>query len=182
FFNTGNVSHELKYGAGYRKASITSLTRWAGLGYQQDYYTNYGYLPELAAARDGAPAYTIKYKSGYAQDTLTVGNLTANLGLRYDDQSGTNDPRVVPANPNPFLATFLPAVNYKGSGIGFSWTSLTPRLGLTYALGAERKTLLRASYSRFADQLGGGNANFLNPLYPPAYVYFDYDDKNGNGV
>ena len=26
FFNTGNLSHELKYGAGYRKASITSTT------------------------------------------------------------------------------------------------------------------------------------------------------------
>jgi hypothetical protein len=183
FFNTGNVSHELKYGAGYRKASIVSLTRWAGLGYQQDYYLAYGYpFNELAAARDGAAAYTVKYKSGYAQDTLTVGNLTANIGLRYDDQGGTNDPRLVRANPNPVLAKALPAINYKGGDIGFDWKSLAPRLGLTYALGAERKTLLRASYSRFADQLGGGTANWLNPLYPPAYVYFDYNDVNGNGI
>ncbi len=181
FFNTGNLSHELKYGAGYRKASITSTTRWAGVGIQLDYYQeNYGLPNELQLTRPASPAYTVKYKSGYAQDTLTVGNLTANIGLRYDDQSGTNDPRVVPGNSlNP---TLLPSINYAGGDIGFSWTSLTPRLGLTYALGAERKTLLRASYSRFADQLGGGTANYLNPLSVQSYAYFDYTDLNGNGI
>src|SRR5262249_20907233 len=52
------------------------------------------------------------------------------------------------------------------------WTSITPRLGLTYALGAERKTLLRASYSRFADQLGTAFGTQLNPLAVPGYAYF----------
>jgi hypothetical protein len=181
FFNTGNLSHELKYGAGYRKASITSTTRWSGVGIQLDFYQeNYGLPNELQLTRPASPAYTVKYKSGYAQDTLTAGNLTANIGLRYDDQSGTNDPRVVPGNSlNP---TLLPSINYAGGDIGFSWTSLTPRLGLTYALGAERKTLLRASYSRFADQLGGGTANYLNPLSVQSYAYFDYTDLNGNGI
>ena len=181
FFNTGNLSHELKYGAGYRKASITSTTRWAGVGIQLDFYQeNYGLPNELQLTRPASPAYTVKYKSGYAQDTLTVGNVTANIGLRYDNQGGTNDPRVVPGNSlNP---TLLPSINYAGGDIGFSWTSLTPRLGLTYALGAERKTLLRASYSRFADQLGGGTANYLNPLSVQSYAYFDYTDLNGNGI
>jgi len=179
FFNTGSVSHELKYGAGYRKASISSLTRWAGIGFQQDYYASYGLNNELAASRDAEPAFTVKYKSGYAQDTMTVGNLTANIGLRYDIQGGTNDPRVVPANPA--VPLLLPSINYAGGDIGYEWKTLAPRMGLTYALGAERKTLLRLSYSRFADQLGGAVASFLNPLYPQAYVYFDYIDKNGNG-
>ena len=179
FFNTGSVSHELKYGAGYRKASISSITHWAGIGWQQDYYASYGLPNELAAARDARQAFTVKYKDGYAQDTLTAGNLTANIGLRYDIQGGTNDPRVVPANPA--VPNFLPSINYGGGDIGFEYKTLAPRMGLTYALGAERKTLLRASYSRFADQLGGGVANWLNPLYPPAYVYFDYNDLNHNG-
>jgi hypothetical protein len=184
FFNTGSLSHELKYGAGYRKASVTSVSTWAGVGIQLDYYlanyASYGFPNELQLTRAASPAYTVKYKSGYAQDTLTVGNLTANVGVRYDDQSGTNDPRNVAANP--VAPTLLPAISFKGGDIGFSWTTITPRLGLTYALGAERKTLLRASYSRFADQLGGGTANFLNPLSVQSYYYFDYTDKNGNGL
>ncbi|HEX9780652.1 MAG TPA: S8 family serine peptidase [bacterium] len=38
--------------------------------------------------------------------------------------------------------------------VEFDWETIVPRLGLAYALGNERRTLLRASYSRFADQLG----------------------------
>ncbi len=62
-----------------------------------------------------------------------------------------------------------------------TWETLAPRLGLTYALGESRQTLLRASYSRFADQLGTANSIATNPLYASTYVYFYYDDKNHNG-
>jgi hypothetical protein len=91
---------------------------------------------------------------------------------------------------NPAFPTILPALDYPGQDSGFEWKSLTPRLGLTYALGAERKTLLRASYAQFAAQLGsgtgniagtGGEASWVNPLYPQTYVYYYYNDLNGNG-
>jgi hypothetical protein len=67
---------------------------------------------------------------------------------------------------------------------------------VTYALGAERKTLLRASYSRFADQLGAGATSHLDPFAGLSYVYLlvretaepgglitrgDVADRNGNG-
>ena len=85
--------------------------------------------------------------------------------MRYDRQGGKNLASTAAANP--VFPTLLPAVHYAGQDAGFTWTDVTPRLGLTYALGAERKTLLRASYSRFADQLGTGTAGFLNPLARP---------------
>jgi outer membrane receptor protein involved in Fe transport len=80
---------------------------------------------------------------------MTFGNLTANVGLRYDIQGGENLPKTVLANPA--YPEILPAVSFAGGDIGFEWKSLTPRLGLTYALGESRQTLLRASYSQFAD-------------------------------
>ncbi len=73
----------------------------------------------------------------------------------------------------------LPEVHYAGQDAGFTWTTFTPRVGLTYALGAERKTLLRASYSRFADQLGNGTAGFLNPLAGASYRYFLSNNNGG---
>ncbi|HEX7182010.1 MAG TPA: TonB-dependent receptor [Thermoanaerobaculia bacterium] len=195
FFNTGSLSHELKFGAGYREAEVASLSRWGGAGYyiSSDYLGgDYGYL---YAARDAFPAATNEYTNVYVQDTLSIGNLTANFGLRYDLQTGTNEARTVQANP--IFPTLLPSVTYGGGDSGFEWESIVPRLGLTYALGAERKTLLRASYSRFADQLGIGATFQLNPLVLPSYVYLyvhnrvepggiitpgDIGDLNGNGV
>jgi len=177
FFNTSSVAHELKYGVGYRQAKVTSATTWAGGAYQLDVGApNYVYT---ALARDSGNKVTLKYTDVWAQDTLTAGNLTVNFGLRYDEQKGHNDPSSIPANP--VFPTELPAVNYAGGDAGFKWTAVTPRLGLTYALGKERKTLLRASYSRFADQLGSLAAEWLNPTYPPGYVYGYAYNNLGNG-
>ncbi|MFL6258907.1 MAG: carboxypeptidase regulatory-like domain-containing protein [Thermoanaerobaculia bacterium] len=169
FFNTGSLSHELKFGAGYRQADVTSLSRWGGVGlvYGPGLFGN---APVVALSRDAGPSVRNKYQSAYAQDTLTVGNLTANIGIRYDKQTGDNLARSLPANR--LIPSLLPAVSVGNSDIGFDWTDITPRLGLTYALGAERKTLLRASYSRFADQLGAGTSSWLNPLGAQGYAYF----------
>ncbi|HEX4959239.1 MAG TPA: TonB-dependent receptor [Thermoanaerobaculia bacterium] len=173
FFNTGSVSHELKFGAAYRDAEVTSLTQWSGDSIVENPAaagTNpaNGFL--LALTRDGGPVIDQTYKDVYAQDTMTSGNLTFNLGVRYDIQGGDNLAHSQPANT--ILPNVLPAVSVSKHDIGFEWKDFTPRLGITYALGAERKTLLRASYSRFADQLGTGTGSFLNPLGGVSYAYF----------
>jgi hypothetical protein len=183
FFNTGSLSHELKFGAGYRTAKVTSLSTWGGVGYVQNgaifgapatlYITN--------LSRAGGASVENKYTSAYAQDTLTVGNLTANIGLRYDRQGGQNLARSLPANP--IVPDLLPAVSVGGQDAGFTWTDVTPRLGLTYALGADRKTLLRASFSQFADQLSNGYTSFINPLGSQSYLYFySYSPVGGTNV
>jgi hypothetical protein len=181
FFNTGSLSHELKFGAGYRKAEVSSLTRWGGGGYVLN-AALIGTPPgfnEIALARDSGLAVKQEYTDAYLQDTLTSGNLTVNLGVRYDKQEATNLAASVPANPA--FPAVLPAASYGGGDAGFDWTSITPRLGLTYALGAERKTLLRASYSRFADQLGTGFATWNNPLALVGYAYYLGPQPTGPG-
>lgn len=173
FFGTGALSHELKYGAGYRTAEQSSLFHWPGGGLEL-VLGNGSHL--LALARDAVPRVKTEYTNVYAQDTLVKGNLTANVGARYDRQGGENLAATSPANP--VFPDLLPAGHYEGGDAGFEWSSITPRLGLTYALGAERNTLLRASYSRFADQLGTGVASWLNPLAGVGYSYF-YTSNNG---
>jgi hypothetical protein len=179
FFNTGSLSHELKFGASYREATTTSLSRWGGVGLIYDKTLFGANFNVIGLARDAGPSVKNKYDSVYAQDTLTVGNLTANLGIRYDKQTGENLSRSLPANR--LFPSLLPAVSVSQGDIGFDWTDVTPRLGLTYALGAERKTLLRASYSRFADQLGAGTSSQLNPLGLQGYAYF-YTNSRGPNV
>ncbi len=183
FFNTGTLSHELKFGASYRTAEVTSLTEWGGVGYVLN-GANVGAPSNLfitAVSRDGGASVKTKYSSAYAQDTLTVGNLTANVGVRYDRQGGDNLARSLPANA--LVPDLLPSVSVAGGDIGFTWTNVTPRVGLTYALGADRKTLLRASFSQFADQLGQGTASLLNPLGAQTYLYFySYNYLGGTNI
>lgn len=176
FFNTGSLSHELKFGASYRTAEVSSLSNFGGLGY---YLGNeWGFGPEgglgiLYASREGLGAFEQTYTSLYAQDTLSSGNLTVNLGLRWDKQESEN--LGVTLKANPAFPTVLPSVTYAGQDAGFDWTSIAPRIGLTYSLGAERKTLLRASYARFADQMGVGVGGWLNPVSAYQYAQFYVD-------
>jgi len=180
FFNTGSLSHELKFGAGFRKAEVASFTNWAGEGYILDGPAFVGLpagLNYLGADRPGNARQETKYTSAYLQDTATVGNLTLNVGVRYDKQEGTILGSSAPANAE----WDLPAVSHGSFGAGFDWTDITPRLGLTYALGAERKTLLRASFSRFADQLGSGSVSWTDPLRAPGYTYWVVTQPVGAG-
>src|SRR6185295_8818989 len=171
----GSVSHELKYGVGYRTADQTTLSRTQGDGYEIELG---GGTSFWALSRDSIIGVEADYTSAYFQDTISVGNLTANFGLRYDKQGGKNTAKSVKANP--LFPDLLPAINYAGQEAGFEWETIVPRLGITYALGAEHKTLLRASYSQYADQLATGNLAWLNPLALQSYAYF-YGPTHGVG-
>jgi hypothetical protein len=91
FFSTGKLSHELKYGAGYRVVEVTSLSRTPAGAWESDGI--------LLLARDGFGNVEAGYTSLYVQDTLAAGALTANLGLRYDRQGGEIRDTTVRANP-----------------------------------------------------------------------------------
>ena len=94
------------------------------------------------------------------------------MGLRYDDQSGQNQAFQRPAHPVAIYQGIFPENNFPGSVAGFNWDSVVPRVGATYALGEQRKTLVRASISQFADQLGSGWVTRRSP-FGDVYAYFD---------
>lgn len=175
FFNTGSLSHELKYGASFRTVDQTTLSRTQGNGYEVDLG---GGTSFWAYSRDGIIDVKADYTSAFIQDTFSIGNLTANVGVRYDKQGGDN--RAVTLAGNPVDQVRLPTTTYGGGPAGFEWESIVPRLGLTYALGTEHKTLLRASYSQYADQLATGFIGWLNPAALQSYAYH-YGPTRGAG-
>jgi hypothetical protein len=176
FFNTGSWAHELKFGAGYREAEQTSLSQTISGAVELDAGDGQS---QYVLARDARINVRTDYTSLYAQDTLALGNLTANIGVRYDKQGGENLATRVAANA--FRPDLLPAASTPASDAGFEWTSIVPRLGVTYALGQNRSTLLRASYSQYADQLATGFAGQLQALGAQAYAYF-YGPQRANGT
>ena len=167
FFNTGGtVSHELNMGGRFREFLQNSDFAW---GPRDVFHASWG---QTVAHRGQTGLAQSDYTAIWAQDTITLGKATINVGLRYDDQGGANDAFNRPAHPVAAYRTLFPETNFAGSEAGFSWQSVAPRLGVTYALGEQRKTLVRASVSQFFDQMGSGWVTRNSP-FGDVYAYFD---------
>ena len=179
FFNTGDTAHELKFGTSYREAETAGGTKWGGgvIVFEDE---GPGGVNQARVYRGENPsnAFTSEYQGLWIQDTLTHNKLTVNIGLRYDAQEGANTAFALEGNP--LAGNLLPTLEFQGNDAdGISFEEITPRVGLTYALGENRDTLLRFSYSRFAQQLQQGLISRANPL-SPAFAFFEFTDTNGN--
>jgi hypothetical protein len=174
FFNAGSTNHNLKFGVSTRNAVVDSFSAWGG----RDRIVGMTPFGSGFAATDRNVSNEIDYSSLFLQDTMTLGNLTANFGLRYDLQEGQINSTVIENHrtfPNQVPGGVVPAQE-----MPYDWESITPRLGVTYALGEARQTLLRASYSRFADQLHSAIVEQISAgTYRSASFY--WTDPNGDG-
>ena len=201
FFDVGTMNHELKFGFGYRDTPIKSHSGWPG---PQHGYVRYRSAAECTGAgitvpagtncmrayfyRDSAFNESQKYNDLYVGDTILLGNLTLQAGLRYDIQKSRNLASSTAANPVLGTAVTvrgsqfsLPAVSFGGDTRDLKWDSLSPRIGLTYALGADKKTLLRAGYNRYVSQLGS-TAYTAHPFGAYSYLAFRGVDLNGDKI
>ncbi|HEY3054012.1 MAG TPA: TonB-dependent receptor [Thermoanaerobaculia bacterium] len=178
FFKTGKLDHELKFGFGYRKAPVTSISTYPTTNVLGDFSQGSGKAGEGIAllTRSGKNDYVVKYNDAYVGDTLTLGNLTLQAGLRYDNQTGRNAALTFEANP--LAPDILKTVVLPGDTRDLKWDSVSPRLGATYKLGD--KTLLRGSYNRYVNQLGGDVMSAGNSFSYSAGLYFYWTDKNGD--
>ncbi len=175
FFNIGDVNNELKFGAGYRNAKVRSISVWPGDQYTVDFGDGTGGAYLL---RKVDFTYSVKSLDAYVGDTIMFGNLTLQPGLRFDQQKGAVNGGTVPANA--VAPDILPSITW-GNISGLKWNNISPRLGLTYALGADKRTLLRAAYSRYVDQMGGSQVYSTSPgAYN--YLYYYFTDANNDHI
>jgi len=213
FFDIGKTNHELKFGFGYRKTPVDSTSSLPGPSHGFLDYSVSGVNPAVCAnqnlpagcftatlPRDVHVGYDEKYNDFYIGDTILLGNLTVQGGLRWDRQQTKNLPVSIEANPIlatplplPCISTLrcngtlggtlnasLPALSYAGDPKMLRWNSVAPRIGLTYSLGADKRTLLRASYNRYVSQVGSAVSG-ANPLAYSAFYLYGFD-TNGDHV
>ncbi|HXH38180.1 MAG TPA: carboxypeptidase regulatory-like domain-containing protein [Thermoanaerobaculia bacterium] len=211
FFDLGSMNHELKFGFGYRDTPVTSSTTWPGPA--AGFWELNSVAPSdctaaglastcqiAALTRASAKAYGEKYRDLYAGDTILMGNLTLQAGLRMDRQQSLNlassaaanpvigTPITLPCAPGAGLpctgGTFtgsLSTLTFNGDARKLAWNTVSPRLGLTYALGADKKTLLRAAYNRYVSQMGATVSN-ASPTGLDSYFYFYGVDANHDNI
>src|SRR5262249_34769651 len=128
--------------------------------------------------RDGNSVYDLLNVALYVQDTFTKGRVTAQLGVRYDRNHDQALASTIGANP--LSGPWLPAIAFPGADPGVVFNDFSPRIGLTYDLSGNGKTLARANYARYYGQVGlGGVASEINPVSATGLRY-PWIDANGN--
>jgi hypothetical protein len=170
--------HEFKFGFGYRKDPARTTTTYTGN--QVKAIDNGGGDTLAQITRQRNVAFTEKAASAYIGDTFTKGRMTLSAGVRYDHQYAFNEAST--AKANPLFPELLPDLVYDGSGPTITWNSFSPRFSGTFALDEARKTVLRASYSRYAGQLFPNDvAAAGNPVggYSTLLAY-KWVDRNGD--
>ncbi|HVT44399.1 MAG TPA: carboxypeptidase regulatory-like domain-containing protein [Thermoanaerobaculia bacterium] len=174
FFETGAANHELKFGFGYRTAGNTSTFFWPQDHFIID-FTGLSGVPDGFGLTNFNlsynPNYEYQYTDLYAGDVILLGNLTLHVGARFDQQESVFGNVSGPAHS--IIPDLLPALTIPADlPETVEWSSISPRLGVTYALGEQRRTLLRAAYNRYVDHLGSNSgAAALQPYYRNAYFY-----------
>jgi hypothetical protein len=173
-FIGGPLNHDLKFGIGYRGTRAADAAHWT-----EDtlIFEDSGDFLQLRTPRSTRET-NISHGSFYLQDTLKSGKFSATFGIRLDSQHGTPGTSTMTF---PFNSS-LPAIRFTGES-SIDWTTISPRAGVTYGLGEDGRTLLRASFGRFPQLLTAPHVNFLNPIEPllplGSEVYF-FDDLNNN--
>jgi hypothetical protein len=171
--------HDLKFGFGWRKSSVTSESGWPGNGVRT-YHRGYPTM-QARVVRDWALAGEGVYWNAYLGDTISFDRLTLNLGVRWDRAASSVQAASVPASPA--LPDLLPALTAPGIKDAIVYNNLTPRLGFTYAMNESRKTIVRGSYAAFASQLDSNRASLTVSAIPYySYVYYAATDLNGNRI
>jgi len=173
YFMTAGGNHEFKFGFTYRIADVESITQWPGEGVVADEYYGIAWI-----TRASHQLTRNTYLSFYGGDTWTLGRATLNLGVRFDQQKGTRRATSTPASPN--YPNILPGINVTEQATPFTWNDISPRLGFTYDLLGDGKTIVRASFARYADQLSAGDVGFMSPINAAGEIDYLWTDLNGN--
>jgi hypothetical protein len=178
FKSWGAGTHDFKFGVGWRRTDIASRTVYPGNGIVA--YENSATNFRARVYREGAGANRAEYLNFYLGDTIAINRLTVDLGVRYDRQWGAALPS--DTKSNSAFPALVPGIQFTGYEAPFTWNDVSPRGGLTYALDANNKSILRASVSRNAGQLTAVNTyiGYANPSSGAGWVEYPWIDLNGD--
>jgi hypothetical protein len=177
-------SHNFKVGGEFFNERYDDLRGQNGLGQVPG--------DVLMVLKNGAPSEVLLFQSPsaslnglwttglYASDVWRVGSrLTLTLGVVFDRYRsylpGQTGPPVGPFNPTQ--ASFAAVDNL------ITWNLTAPRLGFTYDLAGNGKTVLKANYASYWWNPGTTSIDSLvNPNSPDWYRRYAWTDLNHDGV
>ncbi len=176
YFLTGKAGgdHEMQLGFQFRKNNVENFEQHGG---DAVVAFRLGEAREAWFCRPGATSYEITNAAFYFQDVFTRHRWSVKLGLRFDHQTGKSNPSRIPANR--VIPDIMPAVDFPGTEPVNPWNNLAPRLGFTYDLTGDAKTLVRAGYSRYYERRDSGDITFNNAA-AVSEIDYPWSDLNGD--
>jgi hypothetical protein len=187
--NSGNgqITRNINYpvfdfdGDGY--LDVPSVSNFYWLDYWRGYYSDL-HVDALAA---------------YVSDTVTFGRFNLLLGLRWDKQTPLINPFKVYAvdmgaawksiadqATMDKLNQILPGIEIPKTdakyfdGSAYSWQVWSPRLGLTWDVTGDGKTIAKLSLSQYGDFMGVGLADRWRPGGADGWMSIGWWDTNGD--
>ena len=112
----------------------------------------------------------------FAQDQWTIRGVTVNAGLRFDYlRTGYPDHDIAPTQYVPVRRVF------RGEDV-IRWTSVSPRLGVSYDLFGKGKTAVKFSAGEFVLADGLPNRRPINPVVQNNSTNRNWNDTNRNFI
>src|SRR5688572_3987345 len=176
FYSGLGGDHNFKFGVGWRQ--VDSSFNGVAPGDMVFAFDDPGPFTYAVLYREANSLDRARYANFYVGDTITKNRLTLDLGVRYDRQWGAALP--TETRGNLAFANIVPGLNFAGYQLPFTWNNFSPRLGMTYALDGERRTILRASFSMAPGQLQSAFVGYANPTSTNGYALYGWDDLNGD--
>ena len=190
FLDTGRGSHTLKFGG-----ELLLEQSWEG--YQQQWGGNMDLIYNNGSSREvvfGPPTASCEVGSLSAHDCLTsraaldqlglfvndtwaAGRLTLNAGLRYDKYRGwLPEQQQLAASVGPVVlqAKTFDEVEF------FTWNVVAPRIGMTFDLSGDGRTVLKGNYGLYWHNPGAAVPDTGNPNTADKAATHTWTDINGD--
>ena len=195
FLDTKYGSHTFKVGGElYKETQWSGRSQNVGGNIEHIYVTTNG-VPTSSQVVFGIPTATCacgRYASDNGQllvvnkldqqdffinDTWAKGRVTMNLGLRWDRYKGWMPEQ----EQNAFAIgpVSVPTQTFAATDF-YTWNNIGPRIGLTYDLGGDGKTVIKASYGLFWHNPGPDVSANANPNQNNKSVTYSWTDRNND--
>lgn len=143
--------------------------------------------------------------AAYFQDTVTTGRFNFILGLRWDEQMPwvpsypvlynaqntfedklTKDAQIwkdnFTAKTSDVLSALLPTMTVTEVKPDYSWTILSPRLGITWDVQGNGKTIAKLFYGQYGEYMATGEAGSFRPLGTGGSIYYWWLDTKEDKI
>jgi hypothetical protein len=166
--------HEFQLGLEYRYTPNWGDHIWPG-GVRKFYYDGQPFQAQIHrclydTARNRA--------SFYVNDSYNRGRFMLNLGIRVDRENSWANELDIPANP--IAPEIMPAYTHPAIDPGVAFWTFSPRMGLTFDLTGDGKTMLRANLARYSSWPPHLGANLAMTEENRAGYY--WNDLNGDDL